>query len=376
MRTLRSIYHLFVKSYTDEGTFCAAAERLAGLCALGFDAVAISAFDDTCGSSQQLLSLVARAHALGLCVVLDLACLYGGVTSPASFIEMAVRQSLADGFLLGAQDLRFDDVLPTIGRLHKERDDLWFGLCDRAPIEGERPDGIARLGFEPSAILTAAQPADELSRQLARVAKTRMPLVTPVPYRPEQTLKDHAAGDAALLLAYLLPGVPHLAAGCESASHATRPTDAQAFADRRRYALLTTLCRLRSAYATLSSTHPAARIDLQDGTLILSRRTDAGTLYLYLRVGTEAGCVSDRPLAAARPLLSSGLYRRGGLPCLSPYGYALCFVEKVQKTARIADAEQAHTDEVENSTVGSVGPDSEEMPPFMVQNAGEMQTIL
>ncbi len=334
MRELTAICQVSVKSFTDEGSFDAAAQRLGALCALGFDGVALRAFDDSCGSSRQLLSLVARARDLGLCVVLDLACLTGGVQSPAAFIDMAVRQGLSDGFLLTEADLRFEDVLPTITRLQKERSDLYFSL-DAPPQAGARPDGIARCGYRPDRL---SDDDASVSTAWQSLGKYRQALTTPLAAVQETDARAHLRMDAALLLAYMLPGVPHIDAGCECAVHSTRPTDADAFAARRRTELLRTLARLRRTCPALASPKTSTRMDTKDGTLTLLRRTCEGTWQLYLRMDASEGTAFDRA-PSTRPLLSFGLIRRADSFGLVPYGYALYFVPKVQKSENKAPTE-------------------------------------
>ncbi len=317
MRTLTGMCHVPIRAFAD-GTFSAVASRLGTLRSLGFDGILLTDFDDSCGTSQDMIALVSQAHALGFCVVPDLCCLTGGVNSPAPFVDAAIGQSLADGFVMSEGDMRFEDVKPTIQRLHKDRDTVWF-LLSALPDAGARPDGMARRGFSPLSVLTAPSPDDAWEAQAQQVGKTRFTLVTPLPYEQQTTAEHRLRVDAAMAAACLLPGVPLLSIQNLYALLPC-PDDAHAFALRRRHALLSQLLALRRRYPSLSES-AAWRSDMHSGIWSITRRTSEGTLSLYINVLPTDAALGKPP--RVRPSITYGLFSRDAFSYLLPYGYAL-----------------------------------------------------
>ncbi len=316
MRTLTAICHLPIKACMG-GTFSAVASRLGGLRSLGFDGMILSDFDDSCGTSQDMIALVAQAHALGFCVIPDLSCLTGGVDSPAPFLDAAIGQFFADGFVMSEADMRFEDVRPTVQRWQKDRETLWF-MLNSPPEAGARSDGMARRGFAPWSVLSAVSPEAQWCTQSEQIGKTRLPLATVLPYAEETTAQEKARFDAAIAAACFLPGVPVLPAQSLYAVSVC-PDDRQAFAMRRRLTLLKELLVLRRRHPALAAVS-AWKSEVRDGIWSVTRRTGEGALSLYINTSFEPAAISRVP--RVKPLLSCGLFSRSTSLYLLSGGYA------------------------------------------------------
>ena len=341
MRALQSVCRIPIRSFSPSGSFSAVAERLSGVLEGGFDGVLLTSFDGRAGSVKELSTLCGRLHALGLCVLLDIACLYNGVGSPSPVMEAAIKQGLADGFVLTDAEWCRQDVRDTVAVMNKASAALWFGLWDAPPIEGTRPDGVARRGFSPYALLTAPDADRAWADMVECVGRGRTGLLTDA-VRPVDEAAVRERDDAALVLSWLLPGVPFLDGARLAATVCVeQPTDAQRHAMRRHRELLSRLQALRRAYPSLALSQGALRATCEGGTLSFSRRVSEGTLYVVCRLCEGEGAVSERCFQSTPPCLTSGLYRKGNTLYLASYGYAICFVKKVERPPRAAVSETA-----------------------------------
>ncbi len=125
------IYELHIGTFTPEGTFAAAAERLAGLAELGvtaveimpvaefpgergwgYDGVYISAAQSSYGGPLELAAFVAAAHRHGLAVILDVVYNHLGASGAAAMeafgpvLHRQVRDAMGQGDELRRRRLR------------------------------------------------------------------------------------------------------------------------------------------------------------------------------------------------------------------------------------------------------------------------------
>lgn len=341
MRALQSVCRIPIRSFSPSGSFSAVTERLSGVLEGGFDGVLLTSFDGRAGSVKELSTLCGRLHALGLCVLLDIACLYNGVGSPSPVMEAAIKQGLADGFVLTDAEWCRQDVRDTVTAMQKANASLWFGLWDTPPTEGTRPDGVARRGFSPYTLLHAADADAAWTAATETVGRGRGPLLTDAVRFADEAVALCERDDAALVLSWLLPGVPFLADAWMPSARVGRPTDAERYAARRHGELLSRLQALRKTYPSLALSQGVLRATCEDGTLTFSRRVSDGTLYVVCRLCEGEGAVSERCFQSTPPCLTSGLYRKGNALYLASYGYAICFVKKVERPPRAAVSETA-----------------------------------
>lgn len=340
MRTLRAIYHIPIRAASPEGTLSAVGERLSDVSCFDFDAVLLSSFDSRAGSMRELVSLCARLRALGLSVLLDIASLYSGVGTPAPVIDAVVRQGVADGLVLTHREWQLPDVRETVRLCCKENADLLFFVSDTYAMEGERPDAAARRGFTPTALLSAEDADTAWAAELAAVGRTRHRLLTPL-ISPREAMPD-AGGDLALLLAWLLPGMPAVgAAMLHPLLGESTPTDAGRHAERRRTQLLLRLGALRRTYPSLALTQGALHSRCEGGVLTFARRVSDGVLTVCACLTPAEGEITDRTVLTTPPLLSTGLYRREGRTYLSGYGFAVCFTKKTVRPPAETNSEAA-----------------------------------
>jgi len=373
VRALQSVFRMPIRSFSPSGSFRDAAERLSDVLAGGFDGVLLTAFDGRAGSIGELTALCQHLHALGLCVLLDIACLYNGIGSPSPVIEAAVKQGLADGFLMTGEEWCRQDVRDTVTAMQKANASLWFGLWDTPPTEGARPDGVARRGFSPYALLHAADADAAWTAATETVGRGRGPLLTDAVRFADEAVALCERDDAALVLSWLLPGVPFLADAWKPSARVGRPTDAERYAARRHGELLSRLQALHKTYPSLALSQGVLRATCEDGTLTFSRRVSDGTLYVVCRLCEGEGTVNERCFQSTPPCLTSGLYRKEGRLYLTDYGYAVCFVKKAEKPPR-AVAADAESDRMETQNENDIANNTFQNDGVLKENNEEIDT--